>query len=94
MRIVIYLSRAMDLFDAADHGGSLAASFAHLSLSSALVIGVSSDSLFPVQQQHELADAMKPYVNDTQMLALDSIQGHDSFLVDMDQFRPAIAGFF
>ncbi|GIS18483.1 MAG: hypothetical protein CM15mP120_03990 [Pseudomonadota bacterium] len=36
---------------------------------------------------------MKPYVEDTQMLALDSIQGHDSFLVDMDQFRPAIAGF-
>jgi homoserine acetyltransferase len=28
------------------------------------------------------------------MLALDSIQGHDSFLVDMDQFRPAIAKFF
>ena len=66
----------------------------HLSLRSALVIGVSSDSLFPLQQQHELAAAMKPYVEDTQMLALDSIQGHDSFLVDMDQFRPAIAGFF
>ena len=90
----LYLSRAMDLFDAADHGGSLAASFTHLSLRSALVIGVSSDSLFPLQQQHELAAAMKPYVEDTQMLALDSIQGHDSFLVDMDQFRPAIAGFF
>ncbi|MED5340796.1 MAG: homoserine O-acetyltransferase [Pseudomonadota bacterium] len=90
----LYLSRAMDLFDAADHGGSLAASFTHLSLRSALVIGVSSDSLFPLQQQHELAAAMKPYVEDTQMMALDSIQGHDSFLVDMDQFRPAIAGFF
>lgn len=90
----LYLSRAMDLFDAADHGGSLAASFSHLQLRSALIIGVSSDSLFPVQQQRELADAMRPYVEDTQMLALDSIQGHDSFLVDMDQFRPAIAKFF
>jgi homoserine acetyltransferase len=25
---------------------------------------------------------------------LDSIQGHDSFLVDMDRFRPLIAAFF
>jgi homoserine O-acetyltransferase len=47
-----------------------------------------------LQQQRELADAMQPYVEDTQMLALNSIQGHDSFLVDMDQFRPAIAKFF
>ncbi len=90
----LYLSRAMDLFDAADHGGSLAASFSHLSLRAALVIGVASDALFPLQQQQELADAMRPYVADTRMLALESIQGHDSFLVDMDRFRPALAEFF
>jgi homoserine acetyltransferase len=27
-------------------------------------------------------------------VALPSIQGHDSFLVDMDRFRPVIAGFY
>ena len=27
-------------------------------------------------------------------VALDSLQGHDSFLVDMDQFRPVICDFF
>ena len=90
----LYLSRAMDLFDAADHGGSLAASFAHLSLESALVVGVKSDTLFPLQQQEELAAAMQPFVADTRMCALDSIQGHDSFLVDMDRFRPTVADFF
>ena len=90
----LYLSRAMDLFDAADHGGSLAASFAHLSLETALVVGVKSDALFPLQQQVELAEAMQPFVPDTRMCALDSIQGHDSFLVDMDRFRPTIADFF
>jgi homoserine acetyltransferase len=37
---------------------------------------------------------MQPFVADTRMCALDSIQGHDSFLVDMDRFRPAIADFF
>jgi len=90
----LYLSRAMDLFDAADHGGSLAASFAHLSLEAALVVGVKSDALFPLHQQVELAEAMQPFVPDTRMCALDSIQGHDSFLVDMDRFRPTIADFF
>jgi homoserine acetyltransferase len=25
---------------------------------------------------------------------LDSVQGHDSFLVDMDRFRPVIGDFF
>ena len=51
----LYLSRAMDLFDAADQGGSLDAAFTRLRLESALVIGVETDFLFPVQQQEEMA---------------------------------------
>ena len=90
----LYLSRAMDLFDAADHGGSLAAGVARLQVDRALVIGVESDFLFPVHQQRELADALKTVVPDLNFNALPSIQGHDSFLVDMDRFRPAVASFF
>ncbi len=55
----LYLSRAMDLFDAADHGGSLAAGVTRLQLDRALVIGVESDFLFPVHQQRELADELQ-----------------------------------
>lgn len=90
----LYLSRAMDLFDAADHGGSLSVSFASLSLKSAFVIGVESDFLFPVAQQQELAEALQEHVADVQFAKMASIQGHDSFLVDMDRFRPAIAAYF
>ena len=90
----LYLSRAMDLFDAADHGGSLSASFASLGLESAMVIGVETDFLFPVQQQEELAQALQEHVADVRFVRLPSIQGHDSFLVDMDRFRPAIAEYF
>lgn len=90
----LYLSRAMDLFDAADHGGSLEACFARLSLESALVIGVETDFLFPVSQQEELALALNQSVPDVTFKRLASIQGHDSFLVDMDRFRPAVAEFF
>ena len=90
----LYLSRAMDLFDAADHGGSLDVSFAKLSLDAALVIGVETDFLFPVSQQEELALALDQHVASVQFKRLASIQGHDSFLVDMDRFRPAVAEFF
>ena len=90
----LYLSRAMDLFDAADHGGSLEASFALLDLKSVLIIGVESDFLFPISQQEELALALNQHIADVTFKRLSSIQGHDSFLVDMDRFRPAVAEFF
>ena len=90
----LYLSRAMDLFDGLDHGGSLAASFSDLQLESALVIGVRTDALFPLSQQQDLAEALGEKVPDVTFVPLDSIQGHDSFLVDMDRFRPAISAYF
>jgi homoserine O-acetyltransferase len=90
----LYLSRAMDLFDAADHGGSVAAGLSRVQLDRALVIGVETDFLFPLHQQQELADGLKAVVPDLDFHILPSIQGHDSFLVDMDRFRPAIASFF
>ena len=90
----LYLSRAMDLFDAADHGGSLERGLRRLGIERALVIGVTSDFLFPLHQQEELAAVLKGCVRDLEFKRLPSIQGHDSFLVDMDRFRPAVAGFF
>ena len=59
-------------------------------LQSALVIGVRTDAL-SLSQQQELADALGEKVPDVAFVPLDSIQGHDSFLVDMDRFRPALA---
>ena len=90
----LYLSRAMDLFDAADHGGSLETGLKRIDLERALIIGVETDFLFPVQQQEELAVTLKKNLKDVEFQRLGSIQGHDSFLVDMDRFRPAVASFF
>lgn len=87
-----YLSRAMDLFDASEHGdGDAARALAKLSLNSALVIGVESDMLFPVHQQLELAGALRKYGTRVRFERLPSIQGHDAFLVDMDRFVPIVA---
>lgn len=89
----LYLSRALDLFDVAEHGGSVAAALKKVEIERALVIGVMSDSLFPVHQQKEVADALGHVCDKVIFKALDSIQGHDSFLVDMDRFRPIMCDF-
>jgi homoserine O-acetyltransferase len=89
----LYLSRAMDLFDVAEHGGSDEKAFKRLRLKKALVVGVETDILFPLHQQKALADALSHAGVDTQFEALASKQGHDSFLVDMERFRPAVGEF-
>lgn len=90
----LYLSRAMDLFDVADHGGTIASGLARVQVERALVIGVDTDFLFPLHQQQELAHGLQQPGRQVTFHALPSIQGHDAFLVDMDRFRPAIASFF
>ena len=90
----LYLSRAMDLFDVADHGGSVDAGLSRIKLRQALVVGVETDILFPLHQQGELAVGLESAGIETEFVRLRSLQGHDSFLVDMDRFRPAVASFF
>jgi homoserine O-acetyltransferase len=90
----LYLSRASDLFDFAEHGGTLASGFSKLALESAMVIGVETDILFPIRQQRELAEGLSATVPDVELVELDCIKGHDSFLVEMDDFRPVISGYF
>ena len=90
----LYLSRAMDLFDVADHGGSVEHGLARVGASRALVIGVETDLLFPVSHQKCIADGLENGKRDVTFHSLESIQGHDAFLVDMDRFRPILCDFF
>jgi homoserine O-acetyltransferase len=90
----LYLSRAMDQFDLADHGGgSLAAAFARFRPRRSLVIGVEHDMLFTIDQQREIAEHLRAAGREADFLAFPSVQGHDAFLVDLARFEPAIAGF-
>ena len=89
----LYLSRAMDLFDLADHGGSVAEALNHFKVGKALVMGVETDLLFPIDQQKELADGLAAGGCEVTFSRLPSLQGHDAFLVDMDRFRPVIGDF-
>jgi homoserine O-acetyltransferase len=90
----LYLSRASDLFDVADHGASVSAGLARVKAPRAMIVGVATDFLFPVYQQRELAEELGKADRSIEFVQLDCIQGHDSFLVNMDAFRPVIARFF
>ena len=97
----LYLSRAMDWFDIGDclgerggqnRDGTLDA-LASIRIEKALVIGVQTDILFPLQQQEEIATGLAQGGVDARFLPLESPQGHDAFLVDIARFGPAIRGF-
>lgn len=89
----LYLSRASDWFDIAEYGGSVAAGLERIAVERALVIGVETDILFPLTQQQEIADGLAAGGADVDLVALDSPQGHDAFLVDIARFGAAIAAF-
>lgn len=95
----LYLSRAMDWFDAAEHGeGSgteaLLAALGRIQAHHSLIVGVESDSLFPLWQQRELADTLRALDRRVDFVALPSVQGHDAFLVDEAGFAPVLRAFF
>lgn len=90
----LYLSRAMDLFNAADRDGDLPALFRRAQIGEALVLGVVTDILFPLHQQQALADALNEAGVPVTMRALPSVQGHDAFLIDSEGFGPPLAEFF
>ncbi|OSX59170.1 hypothetical protein POSPLADRAFT_1172393 [Postia placenta MAD-698-R-SB12] len=59
-----------------------------------LILGVQSDILFPVEQQREVADALRMAGN--QMVSyfeLGGVWGHDTFLLDVQNVGGAIRGF-
>ena len=86
----------MDLFDVAEYGESIEESLNNLDLRRVLIVGVTTDILFPIHQQRELAEALDKVldVDNVQFIKLNAIYGHDSFLVDMDKFSPVIGKFF
>lgn len=90
----LYLGRAMDWFDLGEYaGGDVLAALAALKVDKAVAIGANTDILFPPQQQQEIADGLAAGGCQARFVGLDSPQGHDAFLVDMDRFGPVVAGF-
>lgn len=89
----LYLSRAMDWFDLADYGETVEQAYLRMKVKRALVIGVDTDILFPVEQQEQIAEGLRMAGAGVEFHGLPSIQGHDAFLVDFRRFCPLIERF-
>jgi homoserine O-acetyltransferase len=89
----LYLSRAMDWFDIAEHGESISDGMSKLRVNRALVVGVTTDILFPSRQQQEIADVMRATGTDVDYVEIDSVNGHDAFLIDDAHFTPVVKDF-
>lgn len=95
----LYISKAMDLFDMtgdeAAQPGDAAGPATRLSdvVCPALVVGVTTDLLFPVWQQQELADLLGRGASDVQYVEIDSPYGHDTFLIEHARVGRALRDF-
>ncbi|HXS73758.1 MAG TPA: homoserine O-acetyltransferase [Rhodanobacteraceae bacterium] len=90
----LYLSRASDWFDISEYAeGNVRAALSRIKLQRALVIGVETDILFPLEQQQEIAEGLRAGGASVDFVGLDSPQGHDAFLVDTERFGAAIGAF-
>jgi homoserine O-acetyltransferase len=88
----LYLSRAMDRFELGKHGGHEAV-LRRAQLEQALVIGVESDLLFSVAEQRSVAYELQKAGVVTYFRPLSCIEGHDSFLIDIERFGREIRSF-
>lgn len=80
----VTLTRAMDTHDLARGRGDLS----DLSMP-ALVVGITSDILYPLVEQQELTALLR----NAELEVLDSPHGHDAFLIETDRLNQRVAEF-
>ncbi len=88
----LFLSKAMDLFSLGygfptyEHG-------VERIRARSMIIGVSTDMLFPIEEQEAVYRTLMNVGREVQFHILDSSAGHDAFLVDVDYFNEKLAHF-
>jgi homoserine O-acetyltransferase len=86
----ITLVEAMNSHDIARGRGSIAEALARVTARS-LVLGIDSDRLFPLEQQHVMAAHMPHSIHSDTAVVISSPFGHDAFLIEDDLVGPPIA---
>jgi len=88
----LYITRALDQFDLAHAYGSLEAAFSHLT-AEMLVVGFTSDWLFPPEQNRTLTLAALRATKRSSYAELSTDLGHDSFLLESEALYALIRAF-
>jgi homoserine O-acetyltransferase len=88
----LYITRALDEFDLTHSYGSLEAAFAHTEAET-LVVGFTSDWLFPPEQNRQLALALLRAGKRASYAELATDLGHDSFLLESEELYALVRGF-
>jgi homoserine O-acetyltransferase len=89
----LYITRAMDYYDAADWGrGDLARACDRLK-SDMLLVSFSSDWLYPPEEVEELALAISHNKLPVNYVKIDSRYGHDAFLVETEKVSRLLQAF-
>ncbi len=83
----VTLVRAMNSHDIGRDRGGVAAALRRVTART-LVAGVTSDRLYPLPQQVEIADGI---AGTSQVREIDSPYGHDAFLIEADQIAKFVA---
>jgi hypothetical protein len=89
---LLYLTKALDYFDLAEHHGSLEAAAA-AARARFLLLTFSSDWLYPPSQLARVAAALRAAGRDVVYRCLASDDGHDAFLLDHARQAPIIGRF-
>jgi len=84
----INLSHAMDLHDVALNRGNLFEVLGSIKVPT-LSVGISSDILYPAEEQKNIANL----IPNAEYAEIDSIHGHDGFLIEFDQMTNIIGSF-
>ncbi|MBA2276894.1 MAG: homoserine O-acetyltransferase, partial [Chloroflexia bacterium] len=90
----LYLTRAMDLYDVDRDGGQGGEDHWLARIAApVLLVGISSDWLFPPDEVRALAARLTALGKEATYIEIDSPNGHDAFLKDWDQLNPIMSRF-
>lgn len=85
----LYLTRAMDYFDLAQRYGSIREALGRTN-ARFLITSYHTDWLFPSVQSRELVSALLQTRRHVTYLELESVFGHDSFLLEIEQLEELV----
>lgn len=88
----LYLTRACDLFDLGLGYSSYEAALARIACP-VLVVGVSSDILYPTVQQKEIAGILAKQGKIVEYAEIETPFGHDGFLIEFEKLVPILTDF-